>query len=104
MEEKHVFLLIAVILYIIVVYLFSRLGKNREIGTRRLFLVSLFLTPVLGLAFLVSSHERKMNPYTEVTYKCDKCRYVFSEPFEYCPFCEKEGYKQKLKPVNKFMT
>lgn len=104
MEEKHFFLIIAIVFYIIVVYFFSRLGRNREIGTRRLFLVSLFLTPVLGLAFLVSSQERKMNPYTEITYKCEKCGYVFSEDLEYCPFCEKEGFKQKLKPVNKFMT
>lgn len=104
MEEKHIFLIVAVVFYIIVVYLFSRLGRNREIGTRMLFLVSLFLTPILGLAFLLSSQERKMNPYTEVTYKCENCKYVFSEPLEYCPFCEKEGYKHKLKPVNKFMT
>ncbi|MBN2173609.1 MAG: hypothetical protein JW731_05735 [Bacteroidales bacterium] len=104
MEEKYIFLITAIILYILVVYLFSRLAKNREIGPRRLFWISLFLTPVLGLALLLSSHELKMKPYTEQNYKCERCGYIFSESYPHCPFCEKEGHTQELKPVNKFMT
>ena len=101
---KHVFLGVVIILYTIVVYLFSRLGKNREIGPRRLFLISFFLTPVMGLAFYFSSQERKMYTYTEKNYKCEKCGYTFSEYYDFCPFCEKEGHRHKLKPVSKLMT
>jgi len=104
MEMKYVFIGVVLILYTIVVYLFSRLGKTREIGPRRLFLISFFLTPIMGLAFLLSSNERKMFTYHEQNYKCDKCGYTFSEPYDFCPFCEKEGRKHKLKPVNKIMT
>lgn len=104
MEQKHVIVLIALVLYTIVVYLFSRLGKTREIGSRRLFIISFFLTPIMGLAFYLSSAERKLNTYTEENYKCERCGYAFSEHYHNCPFCEKEGYKQRLKPVNKLMT
>ena len=104
MEERHVFIGVVLILYTIVVYWFSRFGKNREIGPRRLFLISFFLTPIMGLAFYFSSNERKLNTYTEENYKCDKCGYTFSENYDYCPFCEKEGRRYKLKPVNKLMT
>jgi hypothetical protein len=104
MEEKHVLLGVILILYTIIVYWFSRFGKNREIGPRRLFLISFFLTPIMGLAFYFSSNERKLNPYTEQNYKCDNCGYTFAEEYDYCPFCEKEGRKHKLKPVNKLMT
>jgi hypothetical protein len=104
MEEKYIFLLIAIALYALVVYLFSRLGRKREIGPVRLFWLSLFLTPLMGLAFLLSSQERKMKPYTEQSFKCEHCGYIFSENYDYCPFCEKEGHKYELTPVSKFMT
>ncbi|MBM3436657.1 MAG: hypothetical protein FJY07_10630, partial [Bacteroidetes bacterium] len=72
MEFKHVILFIAIILYLNIVYLFSQLGKTREIGVIRLFIISFFLTPVIGLAFLISSNKLKMNIYREQSYKCDQ--------------------------------
>jgi len=96
--------LIALVLYTLVVYLFSRLGKTREIGQRRLFIISFFLTPIMGLAFYLSSIERKLNTYTEESYKCKRCGYVFSEDYHHCPFCEKDEQKVKLIRVNKLMT
>lgn len=104
METKYYFLIGIVVGYIIIVYFFSRLGEYREIGSRRLFWISLFLTPILGLAFYISSQHRKMNMYTEERYKCDECGYVFSEKHDYCPFCEKEGKKHELKKIDMFMT
>jgi hypothetical protein len=104
MESKYIFLTVAILLYTIVVYLFSRLGKTREIGPTRLFWLSFLLTPILGLAFYLSSHERKIKPYNEPSYKCDRCGYVFSELHAECPFCIKEGYHEKLNPVTKIMT
>lgn len=90
--------------YVIIAFLFSLLGNLREIGRRRLFLISLFLTPLIGLAFLLSSQERKINAYTERSYKCERCGYIFAENYPCCPFCEKEGHHEELKPVLKFMT
>jgi hypothetical protein len=104
MESKYIFLIIALILYTVVVYLFSRLGKTREIGPRRLFLLSFFLTPIMGLAFYLSSQHRKITPYHEPSYKCDRCGYVFSELEPQCPFCLKEGHHEVLNPVTKIMT
>jgi hypothetical protein len=104
MEEKHVILMIAIVLYAIIVYMFSRLGKAKEIGQRRLFVISFFLTPIMGLAFYLSSAHRKLNTYTEASYKCGNCGYVFTENYHNCPFCEKDDKKVKLVKVKKLMT
>jgi len=104
MEEKHLFLLTIIAVYTLFVYIFSRIGNKREIGNRRLFWISLFLTPLLGVAFFISSQHKKMNMYTEERYKCEECGYVFSEEHEHCPFCAKEGKIRELKQVNMFMT
>ena len=104
METKYIVLIVLILTYILVVFLFSLLGARREIGRKNLFWVSLFLTPVIGLAFFLSSQHRKLNMYTEERFKCEECGYVFSEQHEHCPICEKEGRKHALKPVNMFMT
>lgn len=104
MESKYIFLIVALIFYTLIVYLFSRLGKMREIGPRRLFWLSFLLTPIMGLAFYISSQHRKIIPYTEPSYKCDRCGYIFSEFEQECPFCLKEGHHEKLNPVTKIMT
>jgi hypothetical protein len=104
METKELVIVGIVVGYVAIVFLFSRLGDSREIGSKRLFWLSLFLTPFLGLAFYLSSQHRKMNMYTERRYKCDDCGYVFSEQHDYCPFCEKEGKKNELRNVDMFMT
>jgi len=83
---------------------FSFVGRKREIGKRRLFWVSLFLTPVIGLAIFIGSEQLKMKSYIEKKYNCGRCGYVFSDFHESCPFCEKEGIKHQLKLVNQFMT
>jgi len=104
METKYIVLILLILVYVVLVYLFSLLGNRREIGQRRLFLLSLFLTPVLGLAFLLSSQHRKLHLYKEERFKCEECGYVFSEQMDCCPFCEKEGKNIELKPVSMFMT
>jgi hypothetical protein len=103
-ELKHILLFVAIIIYLNIVYLFSKLGKTREIGSIRLFIVSFLLTPVIGLAFLISSNKRKLNIYKEKSYKCNRCGFVFSENHIYCPFCEKEGHFLKLTETHKIMT
>ncbi|MBN3036703.1 MAG: hypothetical protein JW861_14050 [Bacteroidales bacterium] len=104
MEGKYLLLLILMLLYIGLVKWFSLLGDRREIGHRRLFWISLLLTPAMGLAFLLSSQERKVHFYTEEGFKCERCSFVFSEKLPACPFCLKEGIRSELKPVRKFMT
>lgn len=102
--DRTTFLIILVVFYILLCYFFSLIGKKREIGKRRLFIISLFFTPVIGLAFFFGSQELKMNHYIEKKYKCERCKYVFSDYHDNCPFCEKEGVKHELSPVDQFMT
>lgn len=104
MEDKHVILIIALVLYAFIVFLFSRLGNNKQIGAKRLFVISFFLTPVLGLAFFLSSSEKKLHTYTEERYKCSRCGYIFSEYYQNCPFCEKDDQIVELIRIKKLMT
>jgi hypothetical protein len=104
MELKNIIVLVAIIIYLNLVYLFSKLGRTREIGTIRLFIISLFLTPVIGLAFFLGSNKRKMIIYKELSYKCDRCGFVFSDFHDNCPICEKEGQLIKLRETHKIMT
>jgi hypothetical protein len=104
MEEKHFLLLSFVFVYVVICYFFSIIGRKREIGRWRLFWLSIFFTPILGLGFFLTSQHPKIKFYHEDRFKCNECGYVFSEQHDCCPFCEKEGKHCELKPVSMFMT
>ncbi len=93
-----------IIVWIGASFFLSKLGETKEIGRRRLFVLSMALTPLIGLALYLSSPHRKMYVYKELFYKCNTCGYTFSEEHEHCPFCEKDGIVSKLVPQNKIMT
>lgn len=103
-ETKDFVLAGLIILYIIICYLFSRIGESREIGARKLFWISLFLTPIFGYAVWANSSHKKLNLYTEDRYKCTTCGYVFTEPLDHCPICAKEGKTSEVKIIEMYMT
>ena len=92
------------VIYVGASYLLSRHGDKKEIGKRRLLILSLALTPLIGFALYISSPHRKMYMYKEVFYKCNTCGYTFSEDHSSCPICQKDGIESQLVPKNKIMT
>ncbi len=89
--------IIIIIAYLLAVFILSIIGGKREIGSAKAFIISLFLTPVVGIIY-VSHSPRNGIVYFE-RYYCERCGLEFTEKSTYCPVCEKEGYKIKLKKI-----
>lgn len=79
------------------------LGKGHRFGPVKIFLLSLFLTPIVGAAFIF--YKKKVSLIYHVNrYKCPRCHYKFDEVMTTCPLCKKEGYSIDLEAVNQIMT
>lgn len=85
--------------YLIIIYLLlavgvAFLGQNRKIGFVQSFVLSIFFTPIIGLA-LVARSDKKIT-YFEFQYHCPRCGYNFTEELEICPYCSKSGKEVRL--------
>lgn len=90
--------------YVLWAILLAFLARKKEIGSFRQLLISLFLTPVVGTLFYLGSGDRKMEIYQVTRYRCKRCKYVFTEEYTYCPYCQKDGYEVELEKTFKDMT
>jgi hypothetical protein len=87
-------LFIAIVLYLVTTFFLALIGVERQNEGVKIFIISLLLTPIAGLLYLVS---RKKN-YSKMTYYyCEHCDYVFPLKMRNCPICEENGYKVRLK-------
>jgi hypothetical protein len=94
--ESAPFLLIPYIVFSIFI---GFLGKHKKIGginaSSILVVISLLLTPLVGLVFL--SLAKVHDPFEDETkllkklYKCEYCQWKFETKFEYCPHCNKKA-------------
>lgn len=85
--------------YLIIIYLLlavgvAFLGQNRKIGFVQSFVLSIFFTPIIGLALV--AHSDKKITYFEFQYHCPNCAYNFTEELEICPYCSKSGKEVRL--------
>ena len=90
------------ILYLILSFAIASQTKNSRLSYVQLFLISFFMSPLVGLIFLHKTKKRFS--YYVYQYKCPRCKYYFTENYKNCPQCEKDGYKIELKEVKKIMT
>ncbi|MBT3301712.1 MAG: hypothetical protein HOA61_02735 [Bacteroidetes bacterium] len=95
------YLLIAFYLGLCIMLIF--LGKGHRLGPLQIFLVALFLTPIIAAVFILYKKKTSMI-YHVNRYKCPRCHYKFDEVLTVCPLCEREGYKMDLEAVNQIMT
>ncbi len=77
-------------------------AKNSRLNSAQLFLISFFLSPLVGLIFMIKTKKRFS--YYVYQYKCPRCKYYFTENYKICSHYEKDGYKIELKEVKKIMT
>lgn len=80
-----------IILYVVLAIGVAYLGQNRKIGFVQSFVLSLFLTPIIGIALV--AHSDKKITYFEFQYHCPRCGYNFTEEIEFCPYCSKNGHQ-----------
>lgn len=87
-------LIIAIALYLVITFFLTVIGVERQNEGVKIFIISLLLTPIVGLYYLIS----KKRNYSKMNYyHCEHCDYVFPLKMKNCPICEENGYKIKLK-------
>ncbi len=84
-------------MYYIFVIIFTYISYYRDIGVVKGFLYNLFLTPVIGGIIVLSSYKTDDPIHIVTVYKCHGCHFEFTQYEEFCPICNKEGKKIRLK-------
>jgi hypothetical protein len=77
------------IIYLFIVISVAKLGSVRTCGGIKAFIVSLILTPVIGLIYVLSSSPK--NTLKIVHYRCTSCGLEYTSNHRYCPSCVKDG-------------
>jgi hypothetical protein len=74
----------------------ARLAMDKKCGSMKIFLYSIFLTPLVGFAYALSSPQK--NVLKIVHYRCPSCGLEHTSKHDCCPTCRKEGkYKRLIK-------
>jgi uncharacterized paraquat-inducible protein A len=85
--------LIATTLYFVITIALTFFGLERQNQGLRIFLISLLLTPIVGIGYLLVT---KKNHARIHFYYCHNCDYIFPTKIKYCPICEEKGITSKL--------
>lgn len=87
-------ILIAASIYLIVTFLLTFIGIEKQNEGIKIFIISLLLTPLAGLFYITT---KKRNYKKVGYYYCHSCDYIFPVKMRHCPMCEEKGEKVKLR-------
>lgn len=87
-------LIIVIAIYLLITFTLTVLGIEKQTEGLKIFLISLFLTPLIGLIYLYS---RKNKSSRISYYHCHECDYIYPVKMRYCPICLEKGIKVRLK-------
>jgi len=80
--------------YLVLTFLLTVMGIEKQMIWFQVFLVSFFLTPITALFYIYS----KKNKSSQISYfHCDECNYIYPVKMNDCPICAEKGVKVKLK-------
>ncbi len=83
-----------VAVYLVFTFLFMVFGIDKHMAGIQVFLISLFLTPLVGLFYIyIKKNKSKKIRY----YYCSECDYIYPIKMNNCPICIENGIKIKLK-------
>lgn len=83
--------------YAALILVLTLAASQKKIGKLRIFLISLFLTPVVGFFAYRFSEPASLLQFTR--YRCPRCGVDFTEPMIDCPYCRRDGEITKLHPM-----
>ncbi len=70
------------------------MGIEKQAEGMKIFLISLFLTPLVGLFYLYG----KKNRTSQIRYyHCHECDYIYPVKMKDCPICMEKGVRVKLR-------
>jgi len=90
-------MIIALIVYLVLSIIIAYLGRLRTVGFMQALIISILLTPIVGLIVVI--HSSKLILYHIVQHECPECGYSFDSKHELCPLCVKEGKQISLRPT-----
>lgn len=74
----------AILLYLVICLLVALTGKDKPIGYWPVFILSVILSPVIGLIIGLASKDHAP---TVITFRCTHCGLESKENSYYCPRC-----------------
>jgi hypothetical protein len=85
------------LIYLLFVFVLTQSAKKYNVKSISIFFLSLIFTPLIGLIALLASGKKGL--VTIERYVCKRCGYEYTDFYEYCPHCAKEGKKIPLQKV-----
>ncbi len=80
--------------YLVLTFLLTVMGIEKQIAGMQVFVISIFLTPIAALLYIYS----KKNNSSQINYyHCSECNYIYPVKMSDCPICMEKGLKVKLK-------
>lgn len=87
-------ILIGSVIYIFLVITITKLGTYKACGGTKSFLISLALTPLVGIVYTAMSPIKNVLKITH--YRCRHCGLEYTTSHKYCPSCLKDDEKHHL--------
>ncbi|MBC8320461.1 MAG: hypothetical protein H8E34_07050 [Bacteroidetes bacterium] len=94
-------LIILITIYILITFVLTVLGIEKQTEVLKIFFISLLLTPLAGLIYL---YGKKNNSTPISYYHCHECNYIYPIKMTDCPICMEKGIKVKLKKYQRPYT
>ncbi len=92
--KSNSMLIVIIAIYLIITFLLTVLGIEKQTEGLKVFFISLFFTPLVGLFYLYG----KKNKSSQIRYyHCYECDYIYPVKMKDCPICMENGIKVRLK-------
>ena len=87
-------LIIIIAVYLLITFVLTVMGIEKQTEGLKIFIISLFFTPLAGLVFL---YRKKVKSSRISYYHCHECDYIYPVKMKDCPICMENGIKVRLK-------
>ena len=86
-------ILFIVAIYLIITFLLTAFGVEKQNEGLKIFVISILLTPIAGLIYMMREKRRA----SKISYfYCHECDYIFPVKMSHCPICAEQNKKIRL--------